>query len=148
MNSEAIDRRRTWQEIVALKQQQQSDAIPQAWRLPADITASYEEPYDRHQHRFMEADVVGRSGILSQHEIAITSEHSVRSLLESLKEGRLSSVEVTTAFCKRAAIAQQLVRNVLTWSRISIHSFPMELCFLGIVADDRYLFARIGRRRV
>jgi amidase len=49
---------------------------------------------------------------LSASEIAIT-ESSAHSLLASLAEGKLTAIEVTKAFLKRAAIAQKLVSQSL-----------------------------------
>lgn len=47
-------------------------------------------------------------GILTSEELAIT-ESSAVDLVSQLAAGKLTSVAVTTAFCKRAAIAHQLV---------------------------------------
>ncbi|KAM3562049.1 hypothetical protein MY1884_002045, partial [Beauveria asiatica] len=50
-----------------------------------------------------------RSGIPSEKELDITESHNVSELLEALAGGKLTALEVTTAFCKRAAIAHQLL---------------------------------------
>lgn len=55
-------------------------------------------------------DVPRRSGILTDRELEITESHNLASLLKGLASGDLTSSEVTLAFSKRAAIAQQLVR--------------------------------------
>ncbi|EGR44514.1 uncharacterized protein TRIREDRAFT_5888 [Trichoderma reesei QM6a] len=52
-------------------------------------------------------------GLLSDIELEVTSQHDATSLLEGLKAGAWSVEQVTIAFCKRAAVAQQLV-NCLT----------------------------------
>jgi len=49
------------------------------------------------------------SGILSPRELEITNSSAV-DLASELACGRLKSVDVTLAFCKRAALAHQLVR--------------------------------------
>lgn len=48
-------------------------------------------------------------GILNARELVITSLTATR-LLETLHNGTYTAVEVTRAFCKRAAIAHQAVR--------------------------------------
>ncbi|ODV85728.1 hypothetical protein CANARDRAFT_27824 [[Candida] arabinofermentans NRRL YB-2248] len=47
-------------------------------------------------------------GILSEKEIDITESYSVDELLECIHSRQLTALEVTIAFCKRAAIANQL----------------------------------------
>ncbi|PSK48613.1 hypothetical protein B9Z65_127 [Elsinoe australis] len=58
-------------------------------------------------------DIPRICGILSPEEIRITEIEDATALLKELHSGRLSAVAVTRAFCKRAAIAQQLT-NCLT----------------------------------
>lgn len=54
------------------------------------------------------------SGILSTHELDITGgKYDATALLVEIASGRLTAVEVVTAFCKRAAVAQQAC-NCLT----------------------------------
>jgi Asp-tRNA(Asn)/Glu-tRNA(Gln) amidotransferase A subunit family amidase len=53
-------------------------------------------------------DIPAKCGILSAREIDITEGYDATALLQKLASKELSAVEVTTAFCKRAAIAQQL----------------------------------------
>lgn len=53
-------------------------------------------------------EAIDRSGVLDTNELHITSAYSVVELLDKLSTGVLSSSEVTTAFCKRAAVAGQL----------------------------------------
>ncbi|KAH7370518.1 putative general amidase [Rhexocercosporidium sp. MPI-PUGE-AT-0058] len=47
--------------------------------------------------------------LLTTEEIDITEKYTAVTLLEHLASGKFTSVAVTTAFCKRAAIAQQVV---------------------------------------
>jgi len=57
-------------------------------------------------------DVTGfphQSGLLTPEELAITETTSIADLLAKLASGKLTAVQVTTAFIKRACIAQQLV---------------------------------------
>lgn len=106
--------RANWQALIAVKRKQLDSQIPSEWRLSDDIRASV--PADGH---LIEADIVRRSGVLSDKELDITENYSAADLLQRLSGGEFRSVDVTTAFCKRAAIAQQLVRYV---------SMPLSLC--------------------
>jgi len=54
-------------------------------------------------------DVPRSCGILSEREIKITEDYDAVAIIAGIKAGELSAEEVTVAFCKRAAIAQQLV---------------------------------------
>jgi len=58
------------------------------------------------------------SGIMSAEELAIT-ESSATDLVAQMAAGKLTSVVVTTAFCKRAALAHQLVYVVFEGSGYS-----------------------------
>ncbi|KAI2840227.1 hypothetical protein CBS147321_7233 [Aspergillus niger] len=92
-----------WRTLVGQKRKQLDAQIPSEWRLTEKFLAAI--PTNGH---LIEADVVRGSGILSEKELSITENHSATALLAELSRGNLTSVEVTTAFCKRAAIAQQL----------------------------------------
>lgn len=54
-------------------------------------------------------DIPLTCGLLNKTETRITSDHDATALLEKLADGIWSVEEVTVAFCKRAAIAHQLV---------------------------------------
>lgn len=99
----------SWQTKVAEKQKQSHAAIPEAWRLPDSIVDALVHPLEEKPNRLMELDIPRKSGILSEKELDITEQNTVAQLLAKLASGELTSLEVTTAFCKRAAIAQQLV---------------------------------------
>jgi amidase len=96
-----------WRALVAAKRKQLDSQIPLEWRLSDDFLASV--PADGH---LIEADLVRQSGILADKELDITESYSAVDLLQRLSGGGFSSVDVTTAFCKRAAIAQQLVSYI------------------------------------
>ncbi|GAB7361887.1 hypothetical protein MBLNU230_g1925t1 [Neophaeotheca triangularis] len=91
-----------WRDIAARKQQERSARIPKEWRLEQSSLK------DR-----LPISVPRECGLLSGNELAITENHDATSLLEALASGKLKSLDVTTAFCKRAAIAQQTT-NCLT----------------------------------
>lgn len=87
-----------WETIAAQKQKAQKEAIPEEWLLKSLPPA-------------LQLDVRGvpaSCGILSAKEIEITEKHDATSLILALRERKYTAVEVATAFCKRAAIAQQL----------------------------------------
>jgi amidase len=86
----------TWEDVAADKRARLDATIPQEWRLKSIPS----------EDNVM--DVPKKSGILTDEEVAIT-ESSATDLVEKMAQRQLTSVAVTTAFCKRAAIAHQLV---------------------------------------
>ncbi|RDW65947.1 uncharacterized protein DSM5745_09686 [Aspergillus mulundensis] len=93
----------TWQEKAKAKVSETQDNIPVEWRLPL----SYSDVCSQDSHESV-LDIPRRCGILSPRESDITESFDATALLEKLASREFSAVEVTTAFCKRAAIAQQL----------------------------------------
>lgn len=115
-----------WRDIAARKKAEQLGRIPEAWRLP-DST-------DLEQANILQ--VPRQSGILTDIELQITEEYDATELVDELANGNVSSEDVATAFCKRAAIAQQLT-NCLT-----------EILFDDAIARAKELdahFERTGR---
>lgn len=94
----------TWQEIAARKQAERASRIPQEWVVPA---SSLPSPDTLDVRR-----VPSTSRILSQRELHITSAHDAVSLAAALRARTYSAEEVSLAFCKRAAVAQQLCNCV------------------------------------
>ncbi|RDW71571.1 hypothetical protein BP6252_08134 [Coleophoma cylindrospora] len=92
-----------WSEIGAQKRNTRDALIPGAWRIDVEKYAS----------RINVLDVPLVCGVLSPYELDITSNFDAVDLVEKMRSGTFSVEEVTTAFCKRAAIAQQLT-NCLT----------------------------------
>ncbi|KAK5065356.1 hypothetical protein LTR84_001194 [Exophiala bonariae] len=103
----------TWQEVVAEKQNASRKLVPHEWQLPDAIWKELTLPLEANSTRLIDKDIPRRSGLLNIRELEITEDHSTVQLLSALAKGTFSSYEVTTAFCKRAAIAQQLT-NCLT----------------------------------
>lgn len=89
----------TWEEIAADKKARIDKSIPSEWRI--SVKGQDESVMD----------VPAKSGILSSEEIEITNSSAV-DLVAKLSSGQLKSVDVTLAFCKRAALAHQLVRHL------------------------------------
>ncbi|KAL4926283.1 general amidase GmdB [Aspergillus undulatus] len=92
-----------WQAIVAEHRKQLDLLIPAEWKLSEEFKSSL--PADG---RLLQVDPVRKSGILSDTELEITENYSAAQLVQRLAWGEVSSLAVTTAFSKRAAIAQQL----------------------------------------
>ncbi|PNS14323.1 Fatty-acid amide hydrolase 1 [Sphaceloma murrayae] len=88
-----------WEELAASKRRQLADSIPEEWRIPKDKLPPEEQ-----------ASVVDwpkSSGFFTSHELEIT-EVTATAVLEKLRSREWTSEEVTLAFLKRAAVAQQL----------------------------------------
>ena len=86
-----------WRAIAARKEQEQLARIPQSWRLDPECP------------RTNLLEVPRTCDILNERELRITEYKDATALLEDLTTGRQRSVDVVTAFCKRAAVAHQLV---------------------------------------
>jgi hypothetical protein len=86
-----------WKDLANDKKRRQFDSIPKEWLITApsddvvDVTKYPEE-----------------CGLLSAQDIRVTNT-DLDDLLRKLASGEWSSVDVTTAFYKRAIIAHQLV---------------------------------------
>ena len=90
----------TWKQRAAVKREQQASQIPPEWRLP-----SLPSPLPKSTLEYIQS-----SSLLTPLEHEITSTISADALLARIRSRDVSSVQVATAFCKRAAIAQQLSR--------------------------------------
>lgn len=88
-----------WKKIAESKQAERLSKIPKAWLIPEEL----------YKGKTNVMDIPTTCGVLSDKEVHITSDFDATGLLEKLKLGKFTSEEVTIAFCKRAAIAQQLV---------------------------------------
>ncbi|KAF4120248.1 amidase [Geosmithia morbida] len=90
-----ISWRMTWQKIAKEHVDRVNAAIPKEWRIdkPVDGVSVMAVPKT--------------SGILTPQEVEIT-ESTATDLVKKMAARELSSVAVTTAFCKRAALAHQL----------------------------------------
>jgi amidase len=96
---------RTWQDKAAGKRAEILSKIPQEWLIDDHVKR---EANDRRNltGKFIE-------DLLSPSEREITALDSPE-IVSSIREHRYSAEEVAKAFCKRAAIAQQLVCNDTT----------------------------------
>ncbi|KAI9721777.1 MAG: hypothetical protein M1812_002112 [Candelaria pacifica] len=92
-----------WQSIAARKQEERNSRIPRAWHLPVMPS----------EDKLNVLDVPRTCGLLDAKELEITESFDATSLAQAIAGGKFKSVDVVRAFCKRAAIAQQ-VTNCLT----------------------------------
>lgn len=75
--------------------------------------AKFDAPLSDHKNDLIRSGAIRESGILTDLEIHITEGYTVSALISALATGSLTSVEVTLAYCKRAAVAQQLVCGIM-----------------------------------
>ena len=97
-----------WQAKAAKKRADEHAKIPAAWRLPAEHLVGIDATAD-----ISVMDVPRTSGLLSAVELEITERYSAVTLAQAVQSGQVKATAVAEAFCKRAAIAQQLT-NCLT----------------------------------
>lgn len=92
-----------WQRLAKQKQDQQRLFIPLEWRIdPKDYTANHEKTFSVN----VPAE---NSGFWTGNEWEITENNDAIDIVAGIKIGKWSAEEVTKAFCKRAAVAEQLV---------------------------------------
>ncbi|KAK6076795.1 fatty-acid amide hydrolase (amidase) [Seiridium cupressi] len=97
---------KSWQNLKATKKAEQDSRIPSEWKLKSDQFP----PEGIADLR----SVVKTCGLLTDKELEITGEsYDATSLAAAIAEGKYTAEEVTTAFCKRAAVGHQLC-NFLT----------------------------------
>jgi amidase len=115
--------------IALAKQKQQQDLIPTSWRLPPHLLPPPNGPSPKTSF----LNVPASCGLLSARELQITGTYDATALASGIRDRKWSSEEVVTAFCKRAAIAQQLA-NCLT-----------EIMFDSALQRARFLDAEMAR---
>ena len=96
------DSKPSWQATADARRKKINNAIP----------ASHHIPPARLEHLTDPKNVIGVPdccGVLTQREVEITTISSATKLLKDIRDRVYTAVEVTTAFCKRASIAHQLV---------------------------------------
>ncbi|KAI1842880.1 hypothetical protein JX266_010898 [Neoarthrinium moseri] len=98
----------SWQELAASHRNKRDAAIPREWVLPQDRLSQLSGAGTDGEGRLILLESIRRSGLLTDEEFAITEHHNATSLLRKISGNVLSSEAVTVAFCKRAALAQQL----------------------------------------
>lgn len=87
-----------WQELAADKKKKQQAAIPKDWLIKVPPVEQLDV-----------TSVPTECGLLTSFELDVTETQDVALLLKKLASGEWSSVDVTTAYYKRAIIAHQVV---------------------------------------
>ncbi|KAI4090447.1 MAG: hypothetical protein LQ348_000500 [Seirophora lacunosa] len=93
-----------WRTIRDRKLAQQRSQIPKEWLIPNEKLPS--------DHVLDVTDVPRTCGILLPRELHVTEDYDARSLAAAIRNRQFTAVEVTTAFCKRAAISHQLLHTL------------------------------------
>lgn len=94
----------TWQPIAAACQKAVLDSIPAKWKLASPPDASVTNVLD----------IPKTCGLLTPEQLRIT-DLGATELTAEMSAGRLTAVEVTEAFCGRAAIAHQCVNCLMAF---------------------------------
>ncbi|KAK8136419.1 amidase [Apiospora sp. TS-2023a] len=90
---------RSWEAMAAEKRAATISKIPESWRL------SETDLSDAKGQRDLTAPFICK--FLTEDEVAITAQNTTQ-IASAIQDGHLTAVQVTTAFCKRAAIAHQI----------------------------------------
>ncbi|KAI1618724.1 amidase signature domain-containing protein [Exophiala viscosa] len=93
-----------WQDIAAKTQAGLKGKIPKEWLVPESILATKE-------HNVI--PIFRTCGLLSDRELEITDAEDCTVILHKIQSKAWSAYEVAVAFCKRAAIAQQLINPLM-----------------------------------
>lgn len=107
----------TWKETAEVEKARLEASIPHEWRIPRTDSEDF-------------LDLPKLAGILSEDELRITNTPAVE-LVKLLAAGEITSTTVTTAFCKRAAVAHQAVN--------CLHDFFPDVAFARAKELDQYL---------
>ena len=99
--------KKSYKEISAAKQADALAKIPSEWLLDNAVATT------SGSSNGSILNIPRICGILSPAQIEITENYTAVALAKGLAAGKLSALDVAEAFCKRAAIAQQLVSREL-----------------------------------
>lgn len=99
-----------WATAAAAKQAARAALIPPAYRLPPAVIESLPRTHDLREY------VSNDCSLLTDRDKEITDLDEASELLRRLREGVYTAIEVTEAFCRRAAVAQQLVSRLVMMS--------------------------------
>lgn len=92
----------SWQSLASRKRAELASKIPDAWRIPQDVVD------DARMRRSIAGDFF--DNLLDPYSRHITSLDPT-DIVREIISGNLSSVDVVTAFCKRAAYIHQIVSH-------------------------------------
>lgn len=126
-----------WEQIAARKRKALAEQIPLEYRIPQHLLPSDDQ-----------LDVTSfpkESGWFSERELEIT-ESSVAQIAKNIASKAWSSEEVTRAFCKRAAAAQQLVWTQDLCDRLLKLRVGLDELFVGLLPHRGYQHREVSRR--
>ena len=127
MPSTVLTSIKPYQEVAIKAQAEVHDAIPPAWKL-----SSSQLELSKHANVTV---IPPKCVLLTPAQIEIT-EQTATELLAKLATGKLSSVEVTEAFCIRAAIAHQLVNRNLFYTFSYADENPQTNCLTAFFPQE------------
>lgn len=90
----------TWEDTGKQARKKLLDSIPSEWRLSEEKLPSTDQANV--------LDFPSKSGLFTEHELSITTS-TASHIVRAIASGEWKAVDVTRAFCKRAAVAHQLV---------------------------------------
>ncbi|KAI8943485.1 hypothetical protein NX059_001488 [Plenodomus lindquistii] len=93
-----------WKTLTTSKRNSVASKIPKDWLLPTELQSTFHE-----NSTLNVLDIPRTCGILTPKELEITEDYDATQLVQMMSKSELKSLDVVTAFCKRAAIAQQCV---------------------------------------
>jgi len=96
---------KSWQDKTTAYRETAYSKIPSEWRLPEKYSHYLADPTSAESVFHVPAEC----GILNSKEVEITEKYTAITLANAIAKGELKAVDVATAFCKRAAVAQQLL---------------------------------------
>ena len=91
-----------WEDIGAIAREKLYASIPAEWKVQPDKL-----PPPEH---LRVTDFPARCGVLTETELAITDSFAT-DIVQRIATGEWKAEDVTRAFCKRAAVAHQVVRG-------------------------------------
>lgn len=94
-----------WEVRVARKKVAVESGLPNSWKLPSKAFETGVPPISF----FKGSSPLYDSDFFTKEDLDITENYSATELVELMATGKLSATQVTLAFCKRAAVSQQLV---------------------------------------
>jgi amidase len=104
-----------WRQKAANKRAQCWKDIPDEWKLSDEFKSSFQLPLENNKNNLIDNNVICTSGLLTERELDISENYTVSGLLAALAQSKITALELTVSFPKRAAIAQQLVSLPYIW---------------------------------
>lgn len=90
----------SWEELAADKRAATFDKIPESWRLSKNDLSDAKKQHD------LTGSFICK--FLTEVEVATTAQSTIQ-IVSAIQAEHLTAVQVTKAFCKRAAITHQIV---------------------------------------